>query len=281
MIFFKKFLNRSIPYPLKFKAKLSIALFWAIIFYGFLNYYTPFHYDNAPTDVKSSLLIYFVIQLFVLLIFNMLLFPKFKKGILASGMYKNKHLIVQMIIIYLFSEIGLNLFYFLEKFPSFYRIDPFQVLMLYSDLLFFPLLVIANLVNWEKKEIEPIQFSRVNYKKKPQNDIPLKISDENERIVFEINSKDFIYAKSCQNYVEIFYQNGDKISKEVLRITMYKLADVMATDQNILHCHRSYIVNLAYVSKVSKEKTKYRIYLEKINMIIPISSSIHIEEYFK
>ncbi|WP_104384813.1 LytTR family DNA-binding domain-containing protein [Sphingobacterium sp. HMA12] len=54
--------------------------------------------------------------------------------------------------------------------------------------------------------------------------------------------QDFIFAKSMDNYCEVYFYENKIAKKEIIRITLGKLAEQL-TDANIHRCHRSYLVN--------------------------------------
>lgn len=54
--------------------------------------------------------------------------------------------------------------------------------------------------------------------------------------------QDFIFAKSMDNYCIVYLCKGNRVKKEIVRITLVKLAELL-TGANIHRCHRSYLVN--------------------------------------
>ncbi|MCS4227717.1 LytTR family DNA-binding domain-containing protein [Sphingobacterium sp. BIGb0165] len=62
--------------------------------------------------------------------------------------------------------------------------------------------------------------------------------------------QDFIFAKSMDNYCIVYFYEGNRVKKEIVRITLGKLAELL-TGANIHRCHRSYLVNFDRI--LSKE----------------------------
>ncbi|MDR2269290.1 MAG: LytTR family transcriptional regulator [Sphingobacterium sp.] len=58
----------------------------------------------------------------------------------------------------------------------------------------------------------------------------------------QFGKQDFIFAKSMDNYCEVYFCEGKITKKEIVRITLGKLADQLM-ESNIHRCHRSYLVN--------------------------------------
>ncbi|MGE8290941.1 MAG: LytTR family transcriptional regulator DNA-binding domain-containing protein [Sphingobacterium sp.] len=62
--------------------------------------------------------------------------------------------------------------------------------------------------------------------------------------------QDFIFAKSMDNYCIVYFYEGNRVKKEIVRITLGKLGELL-TGANIHRCHRSYLVNFDRI--LSKE----------------------------
>ena len=88
----------------------------------------------------------------------------------------------------------------------------------------------------------------------------------------KINSTNFIYAKALQNYIQIFYLENDAIKSITKKHTMTAFKNNLKS-QNIIQCHRSYFINLSFVSKISGTAKKPKFILTDLveKMEIPIS----------
>ena len=63
-----------------------------------------------------------------------------------------------------------------------------------------------------------------------------------ERQNLELNSEDFLCAEAMQNYVSIFYVREHELTKELVRIPIKQLEELIGSE-SIVRCHRSFIVN--------------------------------------
>ena len=75
----------------------------------------------------------------------------------------------------------------------------------------------------------------------------VKIMDENDALQIAIDLENFLFIKSADNYVEIYYLRDSKIKKELVRTTMKKL-DGELKEFPIKRCHRSFMVNIKKIS---------------------------------
>ncbi|MBQ9639063.1 MAG: LytTR family transcriptional regulator [Bacteroidales bacterium] len=72
----------------------------------------------------------------------------------------------------------------------------------------------------------------------------------NEKIA--IGSDSIIYIESAGNYVDIVYESGDKVDRYCLRNTL-KSIEATCTQNGLVRCHRSYLVNLRKVKMLRHE----------------------------
>ncbi|WP_312340099.1 LytTR family DNA-binding domain-containing protein [Sphingobacterium sp.] len=65
---------------------------------------------------------------------------------------------------------------------------------------------------------------------------------------FTLPHNDFIFAKSMDNYCMIYYRKEDTVEKQMVRITLARLDQLLNTG-TVVRCHRSYLVNLEKIIK--------------------------------
>ena len=106
--------------------------------------------------------------------------------------------------------------------------------------------------------------------------------DPNTLISFRENSNktklslrlgDLLYVESSDNYVVIFYSNGTKIEKTVLRNTIKQLEQEL-TPYEIIRCHRSYLVNPINIKRKEKTSKGLNLFFRKFEgVVVPVSKS--------
>jgi len=100
----------------------------------------------------------------------------------------------------------------------------------------------------------------------------MELFAENGKDSLSIPPNDLLYMQSADNYVEIIYQKDTEVKKEILRNTLQRLEkQIGITD--ILRCHRSYIINLSQVERVSGNAQGYKLHLKGEQGIVPVSRS--------
>lgn len=81
----------------------------------------------------------------------------------------------------------------------------------------------------------------------------LQIYDEKGKMQLSIHRENLAVIESADNYVCVWYKNGDTPRKMMIRTTLKQLAEQLA-GTHVLRCHRSYMVNLEHVRVLRREK---------------------------
>ncbi|MEO1625187.1 MAG: LytTR family DNA-binding domain-containing protein, partial [Bacteroidota bacterium] len=109
---------------------------------------------------------------------------------------------------------------------------------------------------------------------KPRNDNAriLTLTSDNGKDQFELPASQLLYLQAADNYVEIHYKTEEQTAKYILRNSLQKLADQLPSN-SIRRCHRSYLVNLQYVERISGNAQGYKLHLLADSIAIPVSRS--------
>ncbi len=100
----------------------------------------------------------------------------------------------------------------------------------------------------------------------------VRITSDNGKENLVIASKGLLFIEAQDNYVAVYHIENDRVKKSLLRTTMKRLENLL-TDQSIVRCHRSYMVNMGKVEKVSGPTHQLKIHLEHIEKPIPVSKT--------
>jgi len=110
-----------------------------------------------------------------------------------------------------------------------------------------------------------------------RDDKIITIPAQNPRNDFTCNGNDIVYLQALDNYVVIHFMKDSKDMKEIIRTTLKKVKENLNEYPNFFHCHKSYIVNLDKVLKVSGNAQGLRLHCDYIDEIIPVSRQLHKE----
>lgn len=96
-------------------------------------------------------------------------------------------------------------------------------------------------------------------------------SDDKKVADLSILNNDLVYIKSENNYCKIVYLENQQLISKLFRLTLKNAEKQLAHHENILRCHRSYIINKARVIKIEGNTKTAFIYLKDYKHGIPIS----------
>ncbi len=90
--------------------------------------------------------------------------------------------------------------------------------------------------------------------------------------VLEVSNHSISYIEAAQNYIIVVLSHDQTNKKEMIRLTM-KEAYQQINDPLIVFCHRSYMVNLRKVKRITSQSSGSGLVLENTDIIIPLSNS--------
>lgn len=103
------------------------------------------------------------------------------------------------------------------------------------------------------------------------------IVSENGKDVFDKNLKDIVLIQSANNYIEIFYREGDKIRRQILRQTLHTAEKQLNKFEIIKKCHRCCLVNTDQITRLAGAASNYTLEVEGLGFSIPLSRQKVIE----
>ncbi|MGK0391495.1 MAG: hypothetical protein ACI94Y_004260 [Maribacter sp.] len=100
----------------------------------------------------------------------------------------------------------------------------------------------------------------IDKKEEDKPTIILHSNNKNEEV--SISPSDFYFAESSANYITIHYKKEGKVKKDMLRSTMKTLMADLVKQQQIIRCHRSFIVNIDMLQSIEGDSRGYEITLK-------------------
>ena len=81
----------------------------------------------------------------------------------------------------------------------------------------------------------------------------VQILDEKGEMRLSVRRESLVLIESADNYVCVYYLNGDKPKKSMIRNTLSRVAEHLQGTR-IVRCHRSYMVNLDHAKILHRDK---------------------------
>ena len=108
--------------------------------------------------------------------------------------------------------------------------------------------------NKRKKALKGKKYRTETKKSAPAKKADLAIfKDDKGTVCFSVQIASLYYIESDTNYITIFYVNQEKIEKYLMRSSLKMVLEENVND-NLVRCHRSYIVNFEKVKMYKKDR---------------------------
>lgn len=101
------------------------------------------------------------------------------------------------------------------------------------------------------------------------------IHAENAKDDLQLPPDSIYYLKAAENYVEVFYKKEGPLQKKLLRATLKGVHDDLKLWSQFYRCHRTCIVNLEKVERVTGNAQGYRLVLKDLDETAPVSRSLN------
>lgn len=105
----------------------------------------------------------------------------------------------------------------------------------------------------------------------------LTFEGENKAEKKTINANHLFYIESASNYVKLFFEQKEKLTYSIVRMTMKKATETVTPYPAFFRCHRAYIVNLDKIEQVDGNAQGYKIKLQGTEVLLPVSRNLNSE----
>lgn len=112
---------------------------------------------------------------------------------------------------------------------------------------------------------------KVEVKTAPENREKITILDENNQLVLTLAVADFLFAQSFGNYNEVHFFRNSLPEKLLIRNSLKNL--FTSVHAEIISCHRSYLVNLQHIDKVTGNSQGLHLHFVELDETVPVSRS--------
>ncbi len=280
LIGLEKFLRRPVVVPQTWWTIAIAGIILFIVIFLFLSLYQPFGVDLLAQDRhKPGLILGLIISSIVSagVFFVRFIFPNNRPGIIRNWQL----LLLDLVLYTLIIGVWLMIFKSQSEWEVL-RLNFFNLSMLLIDLVFFPVFVLANLFNWRRMRINQIYmkgFSHILRDSESSETDSIEVRNQKGKILDSIKPSRFIFAHACQNYVCYYLKINEEIDRFVIRKTFNSFVQNWDEFPEIIRCHRSYLVNVRYISKVAK--LEGRVFLETPvdDVVIPVARGYPIEDF--
>jgi len=271
----EKYLKEPYPYYHGNQQRLILLLLiTSVLSFGFSYFFEPFNVNPTEHRINSIwiLMIHAFIAFPIVYVYLMLLNKSLKNDLNWTIGKELFHLSILLLLIGIASFL-IRDFIYLN--PDNWSIKYLREEIRNTFLVGVLILVIVLPINLERlihKHTTSLKKLPKHIKKELKSTLILiKTSIPNEN--FELEIKEFLFAKVESNYIEVFTSSSTGIHKKLIRLTLKELEDQLDSFPYIFKTHRSYLVNLNAIESTSGNAQGYQLMLKECSNIIPVSRS--------
>lgn len=103
---------------------------------------------------------------------------------------------------------------------------------------------------------------------------PISLSSESGQDKIQIQLDNLLFVKSVDNYVEVIWEDIHGIQKKLLRSSLKKIEEDLNSYSSVFRCHRTYLVNVKNIDRITGNSQGYRLNIKGIEDSIPVSRSL-------
>ena len=147
----------------------------------------------------------------------------------------------------------------------------------------FPLLAMIFLVErlMHNRNEQAAQNLATQFKDRNSEAIatPIYIRPEtNKSDPLKLDLDEFLFAESDNNYTTFYRKGEEGVVKDLLRVSIKNAAQQLSEIDEIVRCHRSYLVNKKQITNISGNARSLTVELKNLDRPIPVSRSFSREQ---
>lgn len=176
--------------------------------------------------------------------------------------------IALLLISYILLQIGISGY-------TFTLYNYFSVFVNVLTIAVFPMFLVVLiaeriLLNRNLKTADIISEQIKNYTV-PVNNKKVSLMYEPDKSPLELLIDNLVCIEANDNYCAIYYYKANVLKKDLYRTTLKNLEDQLIGNDEVVRCHKSYIVNIFKIKRISGNAQGYKLHFKDINFDIPVS----------
>lgn len=103
----------------------------------------------------------------------------------------------------------------------------------------------------------------------------ITIPSENGREDLALPLSELLFIHSAGNYLEVYQAKKAQVQRHVLRGSLKRTEGSLSGHSRLLRCHKSHLVNLDRVSRVSGNAQGFQLHLDQGTEVVPVSRQLN------
>lgn len=110
-----------------------------------------------------------------------------------------------------------------------------------------------------------------NFSREKENDNSISLLDENDKEAIQFKISNLVFIKSAGNYVEVYLNKEGIVKPILLRSSLKKIENQLSNFEEIIRCHRMYIVNIVMISYTEGNSQGHKLSIKECDYKVPVS----------
>ena len=102
----------------------------------------------------------------------------------------------------------------------------------------------------------------------------IRIPAEGQADDLELEADALCFIRSADNYIEVYHRRGPHVERTVLRGSLKAVEEALRDDPRFMRCHKSHLVDLRKVQRVSGNAQGLKLHLEGLEEAVPVSRQL-------
>lgn len=253
------FLNQPYPDEDDLRSLITGALSGGLVVSVILALFQPFGLHEAGSDVYYYCLVFGVISFVVAISFDII-------SIYVLGLRRDQpnwtlwKWVVSIIVMVLLIATA-NFTYISYAFVGSFDPSRFGFILYITAVVgIFPVFIFGTLRTIKNLKANQQLAQTIHTKSIEEISSIVDLPILNSKATFTIDTQTILHIEAMQNYVNVYYTDGDEVKKEVIRNTLTAIEKAISTP-SIVRCHRSYLVNIDKIHTVEGNAQGLQLYL--------------------
>lgn len=277
-------LNKAYPSPKGKEKDLLVSLLFGGFIALFLLFFEPFDLNVLAYENKKLTISFFGIITAVVFICFLYLAPRVFPKVFHDKHWKVKHQILLYAVI-LFVIATLNGFYINYLNELAFSWPNYWWIILRTYAIGILPITFLTLIDYNKKLNTHVRIDREVNGRAMRSDAlkerGISIILEQGKTHIRIEAENFLYVRADGNYISLYQIEAEQLKKQLYRASLNTIEKQLTT-HHIQRCHRSYVVNLQKVSKVTGNAQGLKLEMDGVADPVPVSRKYvaRIRSYF-
>lgn len=272
-------LQSPYPYTNKPTKRITTIALIAVFVFLFLFFFRPFGMNNLSGNILFITLGYGGVTLLIGMITTVVFPAIFKDYFTEEKWTTAREISFTLLMIFLISS-GNFIYSWIIKLAPF-NSSAFIAFIIFTVAVavipVFASVIIKQNILLRRNLANAVDLSESLYHKKrmPGENPLITIRAENPKDNLLVLPGNIILLKAAENYVEVYVLNESKIERKLIRTTLKSAHDDLKTFSQFYRCHRTYLVNLEKVERVTGNAQGFRLIISNLEESIPVSRALN------